>query len=78
MDIISIFEDLVKIPSPSLNEEEVAKKIMEYTYNNGINAYFDDYKNVIIKIPANCENKKPLLLSARMDVVGNSSPVDIC
>jgi len=78
MDIISIFEELVKIPSPSLHEEEVAKKIMEYTYNNGINAYLDDYKNVIIKIPANCEGKKPLLLSAHMDVVGNSSPINIC
>ncbi|MBR3604869.1 MAG: M20/M25/M40 family metallo-hydrolase [Candidatus Gastranaerophilales bacterium] len=78
MDIISIFEELVKIPSPSLCEEEVAKKIMEYTYNNGINAYLDDYKNVVIKIPANCEQKKPLLLSAHMDVVGNSSPVNIC
>ena len=78
MDIISIFEELVKIPSPSLCEEVVAKKIMEYTYNNGINAYLDDYKNVIIKIPANCEGKKPLLLSAHMDVVGNSSPINIC
>jgi di/tripeptidase len=61
-----------------LCEEEVAKKIMEYTYNNGINAYLDDYKNVVIKVPANCEQKKPLLLSAHMDVVGNSSPVNIC
>ncbi len=78
MDIISIFEELVKIPSPSLCEEEVSKKIMEYTYNNGINAYYDDYKNVIIKVPANCEGKKPLLLSAHMDVVGNSSPINIC
>ncbi len=78
MDIISIFEELVKIPSPSLYEEQVAKKIMEYTYNNGINAYRDTYNNVIIKVPANCEGKKPLLLSAHMDVVGNSSPVNIC
>ena len=78
MDIISIFEELAKIPSPSLNEEEVSKKIMEYTYNNGINAYYDDYKNVIIKVPSNCEGKKPLLLSAHMDVVGNSSPINIC
>ena len=75
MDIISIFEDLAVIPSPSLREELVAKKIMEYTYNNGINAYFDNYQNVIINIPANCENKKPILLSAHMDVVGNSAPV---
>ncbi len=78
MDIISIFEDLARIPSPSLNEENVSKKIMEYTYNNGINAYYDDYKNLIIKIPPNDASKKPLLLSAHMDVVGNSSQINIC
>ena len=77
MDIISIFEELVKIPSPSLGEYNVSQKIMEYTYNNGINAYYDDYQNLIIKIPSNCEGKKPLLLSAHMDVVGNSSPINI-
>ena len=77
MDIISIFEELAQIPSPSLCEENIAKKIMEYTYINGINAYLDDYKNVIVKIPANCEGKKPLLLSAHMDVVGNSDEVKI-
>ena len=76
-NLLKIFEDLVKIPSPSLNEENVSNKILEYTYVNGINAYYDDYKNLIIKIPANDETKRPLLLSAHMDVVGNSSPVNI-
>lgn len=78
MDLISLFEELVKIPSPSLGEINVSNKIMEHTYNNGINAYYDGYNNLIIKIPANCEGKKPLLLSSHMDVVGNSSPVNIC
>ncbi len=77
MDVISIFKDLVSIPSPSLGEKKVSDKILEYTYTNGINAYYDDYQNLIIKIPANCEGKKPILLSAHMDVVGNSSPVNI-
>ena len=77
MDVISIFEDLVKIPSPSLGEYNVSQKIMEYTYNNGINAYYDEYQNVIVKIPANTQDKQPLLLSSHMDVVGNSSPVNI-
>ena len=76
-NLLKIFEDLVRIPSPSLGEENVSNKILEYTYLNGINAYYDDYKNLIIKIPANDETKKPLLLSAHMDVVGNSSPVNI-
>lgn len=77
MEIIELFEELVKIPSPSLGEYNLSEKIKEYTYNNGINAYYDDYQNLIIKIPANDSSKKPLLLSAHMDVVGNSSAVNI-
>ena len=77
MDIISLFETLAKIPSPSLGEYNVSEKIKEITYENGINAYYDDYQNLIIKVPANDETKKPLLLSSHMDVVGNSSPVNI-
>jgi len=77
MDVISIFEELAKIPSPSLGEYQVSQKIMQYAYLNSIYAYYDDYQNVIIKIPANCECKKPLLLSSHMDVVGNSSPVNL-
>ncbi len=76
-NVLEIFEELVKIPSPSLGEINVSNKILEYTYNNGINAYYDDYKNLIIKIPPTDSSKKPLLLSAHMDVVGNSSPVNI-
>ena len=77
MDIISLFETLVKIPSPSLGEYNVSEKIKEITYENGINAYYDNYQNLIIKVPANDSTKKPLLLSSHMDVVGNSSPINI-
>lgn len=77
MDVISIFEDLVKIPSPSLGEYNVSQKIMEYTYLNGIEAHYDNYQNVIISVPATDSTKKPMLLSSHMDVVGNSSPVNI-
>lgn len=78
MDIISLFEQLVKIPSPSLGEFNLSEKIKEITYENGINAYYDSYNNLIISVPSNDNAKKPLLLSAHMDVVGNSSPVNIC
>lgn len=77
MDTIELFKELAKIPSPSLGEYNVSQKIMEYTYNNGINAYYDDYQNLIITIPKNDDSKKPLLLSAHLDVVGNSSKVNI-
>ena len=77
MDVIGIFEDLVKIPSPSLSEYNVSQKIMEYTYSNGIEAHYDNYQNVIINIPATDKTKKPLLLSSHMDVVGNNSPINL-
>jgi len=77
MEIVELFKELAKIPSPSLGEINVSKKIQQITYENGINAYYDDYENLILKIPANAQNKKPLLLSAHMDVVGNSSEVVI-
>ena len=77
MDILEIFEELASIPSPSLGEINVSNKILEYTYNNGINAFYDNYQNLIINLPANDPNKKPILLSAHMDVVGNSAPVNI-
>jgi len=77
MDTIELFKELARIPSPSLDEYNVSQKILQYTYNNGINAYYDDYQNLIVNIPKNCEGKKPLLLSAHMDVVGNKSEVNI-
>ncbi len=77
MDVTELFLELVKIPSPSLGEINVSNKILEITYKNGINAYYDDYQNLIIKIPPNTENKKPLLLSAHMDVVGNNSEINV-
>jgi len=77
MDIISLFETLVKIPSPSLGEYNLSEKIKEITYENKINAYYDNYQNLIINVPSNDETKKPLLLSSHMDVVGNNSEVNI-
>lgn len=77
MDITELFLELAKIPSPSLGEINVSNKILELTYINGINAYYDDYQNLIIRVPANTSGKDPLLLSAHMDVVGNNSEVNI-
>ncbi len=77
VDIIELFEQLVKIPSPSLGEKNLSDKILEFTYNNKINACYDNYNNVIIRIPATDSAKKPLLLSSHMDVVGSSAPVEI-
>ena len=76
-NLIDLFCTLVQIPSPSGEEEKVADKIVEILSNKGIDVRQDDFKNVIAKIPANDNNKKPLALSAHMDVVGDASQINI-
>lgn len=76
-EVIEVFQDLVKIPSPPLKENKVADWIINFCKNNKIKAKFDSYKNIKIEIPATDKTKKPILLSAHMDVVGDDSPVNI-
>ncbi len=76
-DLIDIFCTLAEIPSPSGKEDKVADKIVEILTTNGVNAYKDAFGNVMAYIEPTDSTKKPLLLSAHMDVVGDSSPVNI-
>jgi len=75
--LIDLFCTLAEIPSPSLGEDKVITEIVSTLKANGIDVKQDDYSNVIAKIPATDPSKKPLLLSAHMDVVGDDSPVHI-
>lgn len=75
--LLEIFTNLVQIPSPSLSEDKVIKWIKDYCKKNNINCKLDQYENVYIKISANTKNKQPIMLSAHMDVVGDSSPVKL-
>lgn len=78
-NLINTFCELAQIPSPSLKEELVADKIIEILRELGVSAKKDDYGNVIAKLAATqgYENTPALLLSAHMDVVGGSEPVNI-
>ena len=76
-DLIDIFCTLAEIPSPSGKEDKVADKIVEILTTNGVNAHKDAFGNVMAYIEPTDGTKKPLLLSAHMDVVGDSSPVNI-
>lgn len=73
--LIEIFAELAQIPSPSLSEDKVIRWIEEYCRKHGLNFEPDDYENVHIKVPATNHDKKPILLSAHMDVVGDFSPI---
>lgn len=74
-ELLEIFCSLAQIPSPSLSEDKVIAWIMDFCKKNGINSELDGYENVLINIPATDKSKKPILLSAHMDVVGDNSPI---
>lgn len=76
-ELISLFCTLAEIPSPSGEEDKVAEKIVEILTNSKIEAGLDDFGNVRAKIYATDTSKKPLALSAHMDVVGDASAVNI-
>lgn len=75
--LIDLFCELALIPSPSLKEEKVAEKILAIFKENNIEAKTDEYGNVKAKVPATDVNKKPILLSSHMDVVGDDSPINL-
>ena len=74
-ELVDLFCSIAEIPSPSLKEEKVIDWICNYCKTNNLPCETDDYKNIYITIPATDTTKKPILLSAHMDVVGNDSPV---
>lgn len=77
--LIDLFVELAEIPSPSLQEKELSKRILEIFDINNISAKLDSFGNVVAKIPPSvaCKDVEPILLSAHMDVVGGSEPVNI-
>lgn len=75
--LLEIFCHLVQIPSPSLSEEKVIDYIQNFCEKNNIHCELDEYKNVFIKVKAKNPNKKHILLSAHMDVVGDFSLINL-
>lgn len=76
-EVLDIFYNLASIPSPSLKEEKVIEWILDFCAKNNITARKDGYGNVYITVPATDSSKEPMMVSAHMDVVGDSSPVEI-
>lgn len=77
IELMDIFCNLASIPSPSLKEEKVIEWILDFCAKNNIQGRKDTYGNVYINVPATDSTKEPLMVSAHMDVVGDSSPVEI-
>ena len=76
-EVLDIFYNLASIPSPSLKEEKVIEWILDFCAKNNITARKDSYGNVYITVPATDSSKESLMVSAHMDVVGDSSPVEV-
>ena len=77
-ELVDLFCSIAEIPSPSLKEDKVIDWICNYCKANNLPYETDNYNNIYITIPATDMNKKPILLSAHMDVVGDDSPVVPC
>lgn len=77
--LINLFVELAEVPSPSKKEDALIKQISSIMDIYGINHQKDSYGNIIAKIPASSgyRDVEPLLLSAHMDVVGGSEPVNV-
>lgn len=76
-EILDVFCELAKIPSPSLKEEKVAEWISDFCYQNKIAIRKDSYGNIYISVPATDTTKEPIMISAHMDVVGDDSPIEL-
>lgn len=76
-ELTDLFCALARIPSPSMQEDAVAEQIVSYFHRRHIAAQRDDFGNIYAEIPATDPAKPSLMLSAHMDVVGDSSPVNI-
>ncbi len=75
--LTDLFCELARIPSPSMQEDAVAEHILSLFKEKGIDARRDSFGNVCAVVPPTDPAKQPLMLSAHMDVVGDSSPVHI-
>lgn len=77
MSVTEIFCDLARIPSPTLDESRVARRIIELMSVDGVTVQQDEYGNVYGFLRATDSSKAPLMMTGHMDVVGDASPVVI-
>ena len=69
------FEQISKIPRASGNEHDVAQYIYNFAIRLGLEAYMDEYSNVLVKKPASIgrESDAPVMLQAHTDMVAEKN-----
>ena len=75
-DVLQYFEDLSRIPRGSGNCAAVADYVYNWGKNLGLDAYKDEFDNVVLKKPgsAGCENLPPVMLQGHLDIVAVKLP----
>ena len=75
-DVLQYFEDLARIPRGSGNCAAVAQYVYDWGKNLGLDAYKDEYHNVVLKKPGSqgCENLPPVMLQGHLDIVAVKLP----
>ncbi|MBR4878349.1 MAG: beta-Ala-His dipeptidase [Clostridia bacterium] len=70
-DALRFFEDVSAIPRASGNEKGIADFMMKFALDRGLEAYKDEWNNVIIKKPGSkgCEHLPAVMLQGHLDIV---------
>lgn len=75
-DLWGHFYALTQIPRPSGHLEKIQKYLLDFSKENGIEAFQDPAGNIIMRVPATpgMENRKGVILQGHMDMVPQKSP----
>lgn len=75
-DVLQFFEDISRIPRASGNEAAVAQYIYDWGKSLGLDAYKDEFNNVVLKKKgsAGCEDQPPIILQGHTDIVAIKLP----
>lgn len=67
----SIFDEILKVPRPSKQEEQIRAYLLDFAKRNNLEAKTDAKGNVVIVRPATagCENSPTVILQSHMDMV---------
>ncbi len=69
--VFSLFEQICKVPRPSLHEEQISQWLVDFAAANHIKCERDEAMNVLMRVPATpgYEDKETVILQAHMDIV---------
>ena len=69
--VLRFFREISKIPRGSGNTDKISEYCVSFAEKRGLNAYRDEFNNVIIRKPASksYEGAEPVMLQAHLDMV---------